>query len=644
MLITNFSGGEISNNLYGRVDLPLYQNSVSSLENFDVMPQGGIKRRYGSIRVGILKGESRLIPFIINNSLSFIFEIGAEYIRIWKNGQLLTNAGYPIEFLSTTDLPLYKKAEIKDIQTAQTYDSIYLAHRHYKPYVIKWQGGDVFTLSSLPIIGNAHKLPFQDKDSYPACVAIFSGRLFFASSFKAPQRIWASKVFEYDNFTYFETIVSKTKQLKPPKLRVFTATAKKGSKTLTNLTKDFTEIVDISNYFITGHKAIPSGTKVVSVTENTMTLTNAVTEDKEDIILSIHLWKDTENPSEEDYQILEVVNNITTPSHAFTFEIASEKNDAIKWLTAAKDLIIGTECSEWIIPEAVNAHTVQAQLQSRYGSSNKQALLIGRSVIYIGQGGRSLRDYIFDYNERSYKSIDLTQAANHLLKESKACDFDVSNTPSPKIYLTRENGTVCVLLYDRNIGIAAWSNIILGSGYVNDLAVIPGDKGYDEIYFEVKKDNNYYLEKIEEEDGVYLDGCSPFTRKTRTDEYKLSSVFIKSTGQLYELNNLPEEFKDFSEPMYIGYPYKSLVTSLPVINSFEHTKKRIVSLSIRFLNSYMPVVAQKGTPEQKIYKEEPYSGICDVAVQGGFDTDVFFSIETTQPQPCTILSINANLA
>lgn len=47
------------------------------------------------------------------------------------------------------------------------------------------------------------------------------------------------------------------------------------------------------------------GTKVASVTSDTMTLTNAVTEDKEDMVLSIHLWKNPESPASEDYKNIE---------------------------------------------------------------------------------------------------------------------------------------------------------------------------------------------------------------------------------------------------------------------------------------------------------------------------------------------------
>ena len=648
MLITNFAGGEVSKNLYGRIDLPLYQKSVSRLENFSILPQGGITRRSGTERVGKLKGRARLIPFIVNTNLSFLFEFGAEYIRIWKNGELLTHSGYPIEFLPTADLPLYKSAELEAVQYVQTFDRMYLTHRHYRPYVITWQGGESFTLGTLNITGNAHQVPFQSPDEYPACVALFSSRLFLASTTKQPQRIWASKVFDYENFTYSDTVVSSSTQLKKADLRVFSAKATKGSATLTNLTKDFTGIKNITDYYVSGHKGVPNGTKVASATSDTMTLTNAVTEDKEDIVLSIHLWKNPESPSSEDYQQIEKINTVTTPAHAFYLEVASDKNDAIKWLACAKDLIVGTECSEWVIPEGVNAQQTQVQLQSRYGVSDRQAALIGRNVLYIGQGGHTVRDYSFDFQERTYKSIDVTQAANHLLAESAAIDFDYTNTASPRIFVSREDGRACVLLYDKDIGVAAWSKIILTHGKITNLATLPGESGYDEIYLSVEREGVYYLECLTEEktgrDAVYLDSYSKYTSETDKNQYRMASVYVRENRELFTLEALPEKYKDFSQEMYIGYPYESVVESLPVINSSENNKKRIVSLSVRFLDSYLPLVSQANTPEQTIYKEEPFTGVEKVPVQGGFERDVFFKLRMEKCERCTILAVNAELA
>lgn len=644
MLITNFAGGEISQHLFGRIDLPVYQMSVSRLENFDVLVSGGITRRSGTKRLGKLKSKARLIPFIVNDNLSYIFEIGPEYIRIWKNGTLLTSAGEPIEFVSTDDIPLYKKAELRDIQTAQTHDSLYIAHRHYKPYVIKWQGNDTFTLSSLAITGNAHKVPFQGQENYPGCVTLFAGRLVFASSIKEPQKIWASKVFEYENFTYFDTVVSKTQQLKNPDVRVFSAKAVKGSAVLTELTKDFTGIEHIERYYVSGNKGVPAGTTVLSVTANTMTLSNAVTIDKEDIVLSIHLWKNADSPSAEDYEQKELINNVTHPAHAFSFELGSDKNDAVKWLASANDLIIATESSEWIMKEGVNAVNVQVQLQSRYGSCSFQASLIGQAVLYIGAGGRTVKNYAYDYEERTYKSIDLTQASHHLLEKYAAVDFDYTSVPVAHVYVTREDGAVCSLLYDRNNSIAAWSTIKAGSGAIQNTVSTPGDNGYEEVFFAVEKDGSYYLEKLSVSNTVYLDGFTEFTRETDLADYQGAFVYIEDDDELYPLTEIPDSYKDFSKRMYIGYPYESTVESLPVVNDARNDKKRLVALRIRFLSSYLPKVCQSGLTEEKIAETEPFSGVVTVPVQSSFEQDVFFKMRCTQPKGCTVLAVNADLA
>ena len=644
MLITNFAGGEVSQNLFGRIDLPIYQMSVSRLENFDIMTSGGITRRSGTKRLGKLKGQARLIPFTVNESLSFIFEIGDEYIRTWKNGSLLTKADEAIEFVSTSEIPLYKKAELRDIQTVQTHDSLYLVHRHYKPYVIKWQGNDTFTLSTLAVTGNAHKVPFEGQENYPGCIALFAGRLIFASSTREPQRVWASKVFEYENFTYFDTVVSKSQQLKNPDLRVFSAKAVKGSTTLTAVTKDFTGIEHIERYYVSANRGVPSGTKVVSVTSDTITLSNAVTIDKEDMVLSIHLWKNVNSPTAEDYEQKELINNVTHPAHAFSFELGSDKIDAIKWLACAQDLIIATESSEWIMKEGVSAVNVQVQLQSRYGSSSFQATLIGQHVMYIGSGGHSVKNYAYDYEQRTYKSIDLTQAASHLLQEQAAVDFDYTRLALPHLYVTREDGTVCSLLYDKHNGIAAWNTISVSSGAIRNTVSAAGDSGYDDIFFTVEKDGSYYLEKLTMHTAVYLDGFTEFTRETDLADFSDASVYIEEEDKLYLLAELPDSYKDFSKRMYIGYPYESIVESLPVVNDARNDKKRLVALRIRFLSSYLPQVCQSGLGEETIREKEPFSGVTPVPVQSSFEQDVFFKMRFSKPHGCTILAVYADLA
>ncbi len=645
MLITNFQGGEISPALFGRIDLPVYTAAVSKLVNFSPLATGGITRRQGLKRQGTLKGQCRLIPFIVNDSLSFIFEIGSEYIRIWKNGELLYIYAHPLEFISTPDFPLYQLSELEEIQYAQTHDSLYITHYNHKPTRIIWQGGESFTLETLTITGNAHQVPFQEPDEYPACVSFFLGRLIFARTLKNPQKIWASKVFDYTNFSTFDTVVSRTKQLKEPDLHVFSCTTTEGSATITALTKDLTGVAHIEDYYITGHKGIPAKTKVVSVTSDTMTLSNAVTASKVDMVLSIHTWVRPESPQAEDYETKEIINNVTTPAHSFSFEIASDKNDAIKWLAPAKDLIIGTESAEWIMPNGVTACNVQVTLNSRYGVAAYQAALAGKTVVFIGSDGKTLKSYLYDFQSANYAALDLTENASHLLESSRAVDFDHDATGN-LIYVTRKDGIVLRLYFDEQKGVRAWSRIITGgSGKIKNTVVATDQNGCKSAFFSVERDGTFYLEQLgtDETDAVYLDSYTEYTQDTDITAYPDAAVFIPETAEIFPLVALPDTYKDFSKKMYIGYEYESVIESLPVIKDGRNSKKRIVSLLIRFLSSCIPEVSQIGFTEEKPNQAEPFSGVIAVPVQSGYERDVLFRLNTAKPAGCTVLAVNSEL-
>jgi len=93
-IITNFTSGEITPRLYGRIDASLYNSSVKQLENMLVYPQGGATRRSGTKFAGTTKdgGKVRLMPFEFSDEQAYVFEFGNTYVRFFKDGGLLTES------------------------------------------------------------------------------------------------------------------------------------------------------------------------------------------------------------------------------------------------------------------------------------------------------------------------------------------------------------------------------------------------------------------------------------------------------------------------------------------------------------------------------------------------------------------------
>lgn len=142
---TSFAAGELSPNLYARVDLAKYKVGAALLRNFFVDFRGGAANRPGTQYVSGVKavaGQPRLIPFIIGQENSYCLIFGANYIWVVQNGSLL---GAPTEIstpYAAADLPLLKYTQSADVMT--------LTHPSYLPATLTLASG-VFTYAVVTV-------------------------------------------------------------------------------------------------------------------------------------------------------------------------------------------------------------------------------------------------------------------------------------------------------------------------------------------------------------------------------------------------------------------------------------------------------------------------------------------------------------
>ena len=91
-LLRSFAGGEITPELYGRLDLTKYQTGLSKSLNFRVLPHGPAARRPGFRFVNEAKASNtkvRIIPFAYSAEQTVLLEFGHLYIRFHVDGSTL---------------------------------------------------------------------------------------------------------------------------------------------------------------------------------------------------------------------------------------------------------------------------------------------------------------------------------------------------------------------------------------------------------------------------------------------------------------------------------------------------------------------------------------------------------------------------
>jgi hypothetical protein len=205
--------------------------------------------------------------------------------------------------------------------------------------------------------------------------------------------------------------------------------------------------------------------------------------------------------------------------------------------------------------------------------------------------------------------------SKNMLHESPVFDFDFQSAPYTRIFISREDGKVACLLYERLTGTFAWGRITTG-GHVRSVAVLPGD-GQDEVYFVVERGGDFFLERLDGRDEVYLDGFhegAPGEGEIQSGEYS-------------------------------GFPYVSRVRSMPILANDRMKNNVIKTLHIRFHNSFLPRVkslaGDREVQTDSIAREEPYSGVIQIPFPGQYGRDVFFEFVHDKPTACHILAVNA---
>ena len=188
--ITNFTAGEWSPKLYGRVDISKYGQACTDMVNMTLIPHGAATRRMGTAYVAHAAGEEvRLVDFIYNTEQAYILEFSPGQIRFFRDGGLLENA---------TVATSYTWDDIRKLNFCQAADVMYLVCPRVGPHKLTRPGADTFSLAAVSFTARPSD---WGADNWPGAVTFHQQRLWFGGAPKNPQKLWASRTGDFENFT-----------------------------------------------------------------------------------------------------------------------------------------------------------------------------------------------------------------------------------------------------------------------------------------------------------------------------------------------------------------------------------------------------------------------------------------------------------
>ena len=364
----------------------------------------------------------------------------------------------------------------------------------------------------------------------------------------------------------------------------------------------------------------------------------------------------------------------TDDDDSASIALTTQNLNAIRWLESTDDLIVGTSGGVLKITgkSAGDALTYEAQCktQSRKGSANIMAEIVGESILYASRSQRKIHELAYSLERDGYVAPNRTIVA-HDITESGVIDMAYQQEPDSVLWCVRDDGKLIAFTYEPDEKILAWSGPHETEGKFTSIAIIPGEEE-DEIWVSVLRNGAYYIEcfKPLEWDSIYdyfgVDcGLSRTGSGTSTlqitglDHLSGSTVDILVDGTAHRqmvVNAVGGVTLDYAgTTIHAGLPYTATYRSVNIeANVSQGTiigkTKRIIKVILRFLDtvagrvgfndSYLEDIPfrSEGTSLYDGYTA-PFTGDKEILFNKGYNTEAYIQVVQDKPLPMTILSV-----
>lgn len=551
---TNFTAGEISPRMYGRVDIARYANGAMIVENAWPVVHGGAMRRYGTLYCGAAKFPGKktiLVPYVFNTEQAYMVEFGDRYVRFFfPNGAPIESSpGAPLELVSP-----YTEAMLGELEYVQGADTMFLFHRSVPIHRLRRVTNTAWTLAPAPFVTT----PFAEagiKYTTAATISdptIGTGRTFVgaAGSFLAGDvgrqittgggiaeitgvtggttaTVEVIVAFQGVSFTEWEMTISpqasNTASAKDPVGKAITMTLDKSGWRAADVGKyvrineGLVQITSFTSTTVVSGIIKAALTSVVPSTANAWSLeapvwnsingypaTGTLYEQRLACGGSINYPQTVWLSRTGEYLNFELG---TKDDDAMSFTVASDQINPISHMCQVKALISLTYGGEFSliggVEKPITPTNIQVKNQSVYGCNKVRPVRIGNELYFVQRSNRKLRAMAYKYDSDAYGSPDMSVLSEHATKPgivSMAYQQDAESI----LYMVRADGVLATMTVDRDQDVVGWARQIT-DGAFESVASIPAEEG-DRVFAVVRRTVNgqtvRYIEQFSESSQV----------------------------------------------------------------------------------------------------------------------------------------------
>ena len=551
----SFSGGEISPEMFGRIDDAKFQQGAATMRNFVAKPQGPAENRPGFSFVREVKNSSqavRLLSFTFSTVQTMIIEMGNEYFRFHTQGQTLiyndgaaynNSTNYSIgdiaksggvNYYSRTgaqgqavsnsthwyamptnpniyEIPHpYQQAELFDVHYVQSADVMTLVHPNHAPRELrrlsatKWELRTINFASPLASptgVSVSAYIPSSSStnpDTYEAHEYVVTA----VGSNLVDESAQSNSASVNNNIyvTGAKNTISWNAVSGAAKYRVYKEQA--GIYGFLGETTS-TSIIDAN--------IAPNFSRTPPIYENEFQSTNnypgAVS-----YFEQRRVFAGTNNEP----QTILMTKSGTESNLSFglpirdddriKFRVAARESNTIRHIVPLTNLLMLTGSAEWrvssINSDAITPTSISVKPQSYVGANNAQPVIVNNSMVYAASRGGHVRELGYNWQANGFITGDLSLRAPHLFDNLTVTDMALSKAPIPIVWFISSNGKLLGFTYVPEQTIGAWHQHDTDGTFESVAVVSEGND--DVLYCVVKRTINGATKKYVERLGTRL--------------------------------------------------------------------------------------------------------------------------------------------
>jgi len=622
----NLNAGILSPTMAGRIDTEKYYNGVSVAKNVTIMPHGGMRRRDGFLAVDIIAENARLESFEFSTSQTFLIVLGLTTIKIYKNDAVVST-----EDVTAVRAGGFTATELNEMDVIQSADTMIIVHENFNPMKLIRGATDAdWTLSYITF----DAIPRYDFD--------------------------ATKRPKFTNFGSTQTVNLAVDDI----VYNHDGDAVSGADFHLYKNKVARTSIDLSAEDYT------DGTNWTDLGERELAWSSTRGYPRTATFFQGRLWFGGSKylPSTVFGSISQNFFNFDTgggePNEAILDTLDSTQFNAIQNIVGGRALSVFTTGGEFVNKSApITPEDSTWSRQTGYGASRIKAESLDGSIFYVDRTARTVRSFLFEFQEDSFISPSVSLLSEHIINDVKDAASisgslaDISNF----FFIVNGDGTMAVLNTMRTENISGWTQWIT-DGTFKRVAVV----GQSVYVLVLRGTNTYCIEKLS--NAVKTDHATVGTSGTTFTITTLPSVNPTQTYRVIADGSILASETPFLDggnykvtidraavsSVEIGLNYEVEIQTMPINTQTQaegyvvNQRKRVIKVDLNVYNTLGMYVDDKYIPDRQFgagildQAPEPFTGVREIYLLG-FSRSTKVKISQVDPLEMNLLQIDTEM-